>query len=79
MRPPIIVEGYPVTDDAHRMRLAFEAMPVDALFLQRPDNALDQSVLLRAMRCDELLLQPIAPDQTRIVPAGKNQPIVGAQ
>jgi hypothetical protein len=65
MWPPIVVESDPVTDDPHRMRLAFEAMPVDTLFLERPDDALDQSVLLRAMWCDELLLQPIAPNQTR--------------
>ena len=79
MRPPIVVKSDPVTDDSHRMRLTFEAMPVDALFLERPDDALDQSVLLRAMRRDELLFQPIAADQARIVPTGKNQPIVRAQ
>ncbi len=79
MRPSIVVESDPVTDGSHRMRLAFEAMSMNALLLERPDKALDQSVLLRAMRCDELLLQPIAANQARIVPAGKNQPVIGAQ
>ena len=60
MRPPIVVKSDPVTDDPHRMRLAFEAMSVDTLLLEHPDHALDHSVLLRAMRRDELLLQPIA-------------------
>jgi hypothetical protein len=57
MRPPIVVESNPITDDSHRMRLTFEAMPVDALFLERPDDTLDQSVLLGAMRRDELLFR----------------------
>jgi hypothetical protein len=36
---------------------------VDALLLDRPDDALDHAVLLRAVRCDELLLQALAADQ----------------
>ena len=69
MRPPIVIESDPIGNDSRSpCCLAFEAMPVDTLFLERPDDALDQSILLRAMRRDELLLQPIAPNQTRAVP-----------
>ncbi len=76
MRSTIVVKADPVSNDAHCVLLAFEAMPMNALILQRPDNALDHSILLRAMRCDELLFQPIAPNETRIIPAGKDQAIV---
>ena len=76
MWSPIVVKADPVSNDAHCVLLAFEAMPVNALLLQRPDNALDHSILLRAMRGDKLLLQPIAPNQARIIPASKDQAIV---
>jgi len=49
---------------------------VDALFLQRSDYPLEQTGLLGAMRCDELLAQPIAADEGGACPAGKNQPAV---
>ncbi len=76
MRSPIVVKADPVSNDAHCVLLAFEAMPVNVLPLQRPDNALDHSVLLRAKRRDKLLLQSIAPNQARIIPAGEDQAIV---
>lgn len=76
MRSPIVVKVDPVSNVAHCVLLAFEAMPVNALILQRQDNALNHSILLRTMRCDELLFQPIAPNQARIIPAGKDQAIV---
>ncbi len=60
MRAPAVVELDPFADHAHRVLLAFEAMTVHALLLQRPDHALDQAVLLRAVRRDELLAQAVA-------------------
>lgn len=42
---------------------AVEPLAVDALLLDGADDALDHSVLLRAMRGDELLLQAIAADK----------------
>lgn len=55
MRAPAVVELDPVADHAHRVLLAFEAVAVHVLLLQRPYHALDQAVLLRAVRRDELL------------------------
>nr|WP_245965225.1 hypothetical protein [Sinirhodobacter hankyongi] len=63
MRAAVIVEADPVGDDAGRVLDAFEAVPVNALLLERSDDALDHAVLLRAMRGDELLFQAIAADQ----------------
>lgn len=48
----------------------FEAVPMHALLLERSDHPLDQAVLLRAVRRDELLVQPVASDQRRDVGAG---------
>lgn len=56
-----------------------EAVPVHALLLQRPDEALDHAVLLRAVRGDELLFQPVASDNGREVEAGEDQAIVWPQ
>ena len=41
------------------MLKALEAVTVDALLLQRANDPLDHSILLGAVRGDELLLQPI--------------------
>lgn len=75
----VVVECDPVTDHAHRMSDAFEAVAMRALFPERPDEALDHAVLLRAVRGDELLLQPVAADDGREVVAGEDEPIVRAQ
>ena len=51
-------------------------MPVDALLLQGADDAFDHSVLLGAMRGDELLFKAIASNETGVISARKNQAIV---
>ena len=43
------------------------------------DDALDHSVLLRAMRRDELLPEAITAHEARIGPRGEHQPVVGSQ
>ncbi len=58
---------------------ALEAMTVDALLFQRPNDPLDHSVLLRAVGRDELLLQSIALDQAGVVATCKNQTVVGPE
>ena len=58
---------------------ALEAMTVDALRFQRPNDPLDHPVLLRAVGRDELLLQSIAPDQAGVVATCKNQTVVGPE
>lgn len=67
----VVVEADPVADGACRMLNAVEALAMDALLLQRPDNALDHAVLLRAVRRDELLLQAVATDEGGVSPTGK--------
>src|ERR1044072_4810646 len=79
MRTPAVVEPDPVADHAHRVLLALEAVAMHALLLDRPDHALDQAVLLRAVRRDELLLQAVAAYKARQVAARKHQAVVRAQ
>ncbi len=79
MWPSVVVEADPVSDDAGRVLEAFKAVPVDTLFLQGTDDALDHSVLLRAVRGDELLAKSIASDELGVGPAGKNQPVVASK
>lgn len=69
MRAAVVVETDPVADDAVGVLDALEAVAVNALLLERPDDALHHAVLLRAVRGDELLLQAIAADQRREVAA----------
>ncbi|WP_435166963.1 hypothetical protein [Falsirhodobacter sp. 1013] len=58
---------------------ALEAVSVNALLLQRPDDALDHAVLLRAVRGDELLAEAVAANQTRVMAAGEDQAVVRSQ
>ena len=46
MRAAVVVETDPVADDAVCVLDAFEAVPVNALLLECPDDALDHAVLL---------------------------------
>ena len=71
-----IVEVDPVSDYSGCVLKAFEAMPVDAFLFECPDYAFDHSVLLRAVRGDELLFQAIASNKTGVIAARKNQAIV---
>lgn len=64
---------------SHRMLLAPEAVPRHALLLDRADHALDQAVLLRTVRRDELLVEAVAAHQTRLVATGEHQAVVRPQ
>ena len=74
-----IVKVDPISDYSCCVLEAFKAMPVNALLFECPDDSLDHSVLLRAMGRDELLFKAIASDEPRVIPARKNQAIVGAK
>ena len=50
-----IVEVYAFSDYSYCVLKAFEAVTVDALLFEGSDDAFDHSVLLGAMRGDELL------------------------
>lgn len=71
MRATCVVKLDPVSDGAGGVLDAFEAVAMNALLCQRSDHALDHAVLLRAMRGNELLLQAVATDQSRVVVAGE--------
>ena len=75
----MIVEVDPIANCSCCVLKAFEAMPVDALLLQGPNDSLDHPVLLRAVRRNELLLQAVASDQVSECEAGKNKTIIGAE
>ena len=78
MRASAVIEIDPVADHAAGVVQGFEPVAMDALLLQCPDQAFDQSVLLGRMWRDELLSQSVAAHQCRIAAAGKDEPIVGA-
>lgn len=71
----MVVEADPVTDGAGCMLDAVEALAMDALLFQRPDDTLDHAVLLRAVWRDELLLQAVAPDEGGVAAAGEDQAV----
>jgi len=72
----VIVEVDPVSDCSCCVLKTFEAMAMNTLLLEGPDDAFDHSILLRAMRCDELLFEAIASNKPLVVSARKNQSIV---
>jgi hypothetical protein len=76
---PVVIKLDPVGDDPHCMLLGLEAVTMHTLFFQGPDDVFDQAVLLRTMRRDELLIEPIAPDRAGVMATGEDQTVVGAQ
>ena len=56
-----------------------EAMPMRALFFEGTDDALNHAVLLRAMRRDELLAQPVASRQRGVAARREDQSVVRSQ
>lgn len=75
----MVVELAPVADHAAGVLLAFEAMAVGALLLQRADETLHHPVLLRAVRGDELLAHTVAAHPPDAVAADEHQAVVRAQ
>lgn len=73
------MEPDPVSDDLHGVLLGLKAVTVHALLLQSSDDALDQAILLRTMPRNELLFQPIAPNQAGVMPTGEGPTVGGAQ
>ena len=76
MGPLVVVKLDPVANDTTGVLQGFEAVPVDALLLERADHPLHQPILLRRVGRDELLLQAIALDQRRVAAAGEDQAVV---
>jgi hypothetical protein len=76
MRPQVIVKGNPVTQNSAGMLDSFKAITMHALSLDGLDQSFDHPVLLGAMRGNELLLQPIVFDQSRVTARSRDQPII---
>ncbi len=76
MRPALVVKPNPVTDDSIGMLQGFKPLTMNTLLFQGSDHTLDHPILLRAMRRDELLFEPVASDQGREASAGEDQTIV---
>ena len=79
MRAILVVEADPAADSACGVRYAIEALATDALPCQGPDHTLDQAVLLRAVRRDELLPQAVAFHQGRVFSTLEAQAIARRQ
>ena len=75
----MVIETDPIANDTVGVLQALEPMTVYTLVFEGADDPLDHAILLRAVRRDELLLQPIALDQARVTAAGEDQAIVGPQ
>lgn len=79
MRPHIVVEGNPVTQHSAGVLDGFKAVTMHALFLDGSDQSFNHPILLWAMRGNELLLQPVALDQSRVAAGREDQPIIGSK
>ncbi len=77
MRAPAVIKADPITDDAAGMLSRLEPMAVYTLLHQCADDPFNHSILLWAVRRDELLLQHLNVYQSRVAAADKNQAIVG--
>jgi hypothetical protein len=75
----LVVEADPVADHAASVLQALEAVSMYALLFERTDRTLDHAVLLRVVRCDVLLAQTLALDQSNKATARKHQPAIAAQ
>jgi hypothetical protein len=78
MRALLVIETDPVTDYTPGVLKVLESLAVNALALRRSDDPLDHAVLLRGVRRDELLMQPIAFDQGRVASTREDQAVVGS-
>ena len=70
---------YPVAYNAAGVLDILEAMPMRALFFERTDDTLNHAVLLRAVRRDELLAQPVASRQRGVAARREDQSVVRSQ
>ena len=79
MWSPMVVEPNPVSQHSSRMLHCFKPLPVNTLLLDRSNDPLHQSVLLRTMRRDEFLLQAVAPYKPGVAATREDQPVIASQ
>jgi len=75
----LVIDTDPVTDYAAGMLQGFKPIPMGTRLLQCLDHPFHLAVLIRAVRRDEFLLQTIAFQQRRVMPAGKYPAVIVAQ
>src|SRR5438046_10422874 len=78
MRAPLVVPADPPPHGAAGLDEAREAVLPDALFLQATEEALDHPVLLRGIRRDELLAEPVVATGGAETPALEDETVVAA-
>src|SRR5512146_1145225 len=79
MRPLLVVPLEPVANDPPRLLKCLERVLPDTLFFQTPKEPLDDPILLRRVRCNELLLQPIIPARLPKASTLEDQAVVAAE
>src|SRR5688500_5232419 len=79
MRSAFVVPSQPGSDPLPRFLKRLELMLPDALFFETPKESFDDAILLRRVRRDELLLQPIVPIGLPEPTTLKDQAVVTAQ
>ena len=75
----MVIEADPIPNDTAGVLQGFESVAMNALILEGSDDPLDHTVLLGAVRRDELLAQAVAFDQGRVASAGEDQSVVRSQ
>ena len=75
----MVVPADPICNHSAGVLRGFEPVAMRALVFDRADHALNYAILLRAVRRDEFLLQPVALDQGRVAAAGEYQAVIGPQ
>ena len=78
MEPFLVVPVDPVSNDPPRLLKRLEPVLSDTLVFQTAKEPLNQPILLRRIRRDELLLQPIVSTGLAKSPTLENQPVIAA-
>lgn len=79
MWPLFVVVTDPAADPRLRLAQRFESVLPDALYLQGPEEALDQSILLRAIGHRVLLDEPLDFHRRRIASTTEVETVVRTQ
>src|SRR5437879_13637167 len=74
--PPMVVPVHPVPDDPPCVLECLEGMLPDTLLFETRKESLNDPILLRRIRRDALLLQPIVPTGLPKSTALEDQPVV---
>lgn len=75
MRTPVVIKADPIGYDTAGVLQGFKPMAVNALVLERSEDALDHAVLLGTIGRDELLQQTVAAHQRCVAAAGEHKPL----